>query len=210
MRWDFWRSKRTGQPSSGRLEPFDIARTGLGARNYDLYKRLLDSRIVFVGSAIDDALAKVANAQLLFLQHQDPKAEIRVYLDSPGGSVTASLAIHDTMAVVRNDIATYCIGEAVGTAALLLSAGTKGKRFALVHSRISLADIWGGTAFMEKDAGAAEAEIARLRAAVFGAYAKHTGQSPESIANQHGTGRDIGPDEALRLGLIDSIITEPA
>jgi ATP-dependent Clp protease protease subunit len=173
---------------------------------YDIFSRLLGERIVFVSTAIDDAIANVTVANLLLLHRQDPRADVSVYVNSPGGSVTASLAIYDAMKSLQNDIATYAIGQAVGTAALLVAAGAKGKRFALPHARFAFVEPRGGKKGSASEIATEAEEIARLKQVIYGAFAEHTGRPIELIASQHAAGKHFDSKEALELGVIDKII----
>jgi len=188
------------------LVPIVVEQTGRGERAYDIYSRLLKDRIVFIGSGIDDVVANLVIAQMLFLQMEDPKKDINVYLNSPGGMVTAGLAIYDTMQFVKPDVATYCIGQAASMGALLLTAGTKGKRFSLPHSRIMIHQPWGGAQGAAADISIQAQEILRLRDRLNEIIASHSGQSLEKV--QKDTDRDffMSADEAKDYGLIDEVI----
>jgi len=166
----------------------------------DVFSRLLKERIVYVGTAIDDTVGSLVSAQLLQLQGEDPTKDIHFYVNSPGGAITASFAIYDTMALVKNDIATYVIGRAAGTALLLVAAGTKGKRFALPHARLEFVEIWGGNAETDPDA------LRRARKAIFDAFVEHTGQSFQAIERAQQVGRVYGPWEGVTFGLVDKVI----
>src|SRR5438270_12610666 len=164
------------------LVPIVIERSGREERAMDIYSRLLQDRIIILGSAIDDTVANLVVAQMLVLAHQDAKADIHLYVNSPGGSVTAGLAIYDTMQFVKCDIATYCIGQAASMGSVLLCAGTKGKRFALPHARIMLHQPWGGTQGTAKDIEIQADEIKRLKNDTYEIYSKHTGKTTAQIA----------------------------
>lgn len=186
--------------------PFVIEQTGRSERAYDIYSRLLKDRIIFLGSALDDNMANTIVAQMLFLQTEDPDKDIHIYINSPGGIVSAGLAIYDTMQYVKPDISTYCIGQAASMAALLLSAGTKGKRFALPNSRIMLHQPWGGFQGQASDIGIQAKEILRLKDTLNNIISKHTGQFIEKI--QSDTDRDfyMSGQEAKEYGIVDDVI----
>jgi ATP-dependent Clp protease protease subunit len=187
--------------------PIVIEQTGRTERAYDIYSRLLKDRIIFVGTGIDDMVANIVIAQLLFLQTDDPDKNIHVYINSPGGVVSSGLAIYDTMQYVKPDIATYCIGQAASMGALLLSAGTKGKRFALPNSRIMLHQPMGGFHGQATDIEIHAREILRMKDTLNKIIAFHTGQSLEKI--QADTDRDffMSGDEAKEYGIVDEVIS---
>jgi ATP-dependent Clp protease protease subunit len=187
--------------------PIVIEQTGRTERAYDIYSRLLKDRIVFIGSPIDDYIANLVIAQLLFLQSEDPERDIHIYINSPGGSVSSGLAIYDTMQYVKCDIATYCIGMAASMGALLLSAGTKGKRYALPHSRIMIHQPMGGFYGQATDVEIHAREILKMKENLNRILAYHTGQPIEKI--QADTERDffMSAEEALNYGIVDSVIT---
>jgi len=187
--------------------PIVIEQTGRTERAYDIYSRLLKDRIVFIGSPIDDYIANLVIAQLLFLQSEDPERDIHIYINSPGGSVSSGLAIYDTMQYVKCDIATYCIGMAASMGALLLSAGTKGKRYALPHSRIMIHQPMGGFYGQATDVEIHAREILKMKENLNRILALHTGQPIEKI--QADTERDffMSAEEALNYGIVDSVIT---
>ncbi len=187
--------------------PIVIEQTGRTERAYDIYSRLLKDRIIFIGSAIDDYIANLVIAQLLFLQSEDPEKDIHLYINSPGGSVTSGLAIYDTMQYLRCDIATYCIGMAASMGALLLSAGTKGKRYALPHSRIMIHQPMGGFYGQATDVEIHAREILKMKETLNRILSNHTGQPYEKI--QVDTERDffMSADEAMQYGIVDSVIT---
>ncbi|MCM8800966.1 MAG: ATP-dependent Clp endopeptidase proteolytic subunit ClpP [Candidatus Omnitrophica bacterium] len=176
-------------------------------RAYDIYSRLLKDRIIFIGTAIDDNVANLVIAQMLFLQMEDVNKDINIYINSPGGSVTSGLAIYDTMQFVKCDVATYCVGQAASLGALLLAAGTKGKRFALPNSRVLIHQPWGGIQGVAEDISIHAKEILKLRERLNEILAHHTGQSLEKI--QKDTDRDyfMSAYEAKEYGLIDEVIT---
>jgi ATP-dependent Clp protease, protease subunit len=187
--------------------PIVIEQTGRTERAYDIYSRLLKDRIIFVGSGIDDNVANIVIAQLLFLQTEDPEKDIHLYVNSPGGIVSSGLAIYDTMQYVKPDIATYCIGQAASMGALLLSAGAKGKRFALPHSRIMIHQPMGGFQGQATDIEIHAREILRMKETLNKILANHTGQSFEKI--QADTDRDffMSGDEAKEYGIVDEVIS---
>ena len=188
------------------LVPMVVEQSPRGERAYDIYSRLLKDRVVFIGTPVDDMVANLIIAQLLFLQNEDPDKEINVYINSPGGSVTAGLAIYDTMQFVKPPVATYCVGQAASMGALLLCAGTKGKRFALPAARIMIHQPWGGVQGAASDISIQAREILRLKEHLNELLVKHTGQPLEKI--QRDTDRDyfMSADEAKEYGLIDEVI----
>ncbi len=190
--------------------PIVIEQTARGERAYDIYSRLLRERIVFIGSPIDDHLANLVIAQLLFLEAEDPDRDITLYINSPGGIVTAGLAIYDTMQYIKPDVVTLCLGQAASMAAVLLAGGAKGKRFALPHSRIMLHQPIGSFQGQATDVDIQAREILRLREILNNILAKHTGQPFDRI--QKDTERDfyMSSEEAQKYGIIDKILTERA
>ncbi len=187
--------------------PIVIEQTGRSERAYDIYSRLLKDRIIFIGSGIDDNVANIVIAQLLFLQTEDPEKDIHLYINSPGGIVSSGLAIYDTMQYVKPDIATYCIGQAMSMGALLLSAGTKGKRYALPHSRIMIHQLMGGFQGQATDIEIHAREILKMKDALNKILSIHTGQSIEKI--QVDTDRDffMSGQEAKEYGIVDEVIS---
>ena len=192
--------------ASDYMIPYVVEQTGKGERTYDIYSRLLLDRIVFLSGEVHDEMANAICAQLLFLQSQDAKKEISVYVNSPGGSVTAGLAIYDTMQFVKCPIATYCIGQAASMGAVLLSAGTKGRRFALPNARIMVHQPSGGAEGKATDIEITAKEILRLKDVLNGILAKHSGKKFEDVARD--TERDyfMSADEAKAWGLIDEVL----
>jgi len=188
------------------LIPMVIEQTGRGERAYDIYSRLLKDRIIFIGSAIDDLMANTVIAQLLFLQTEDPEKDIHIYINSPGGVVSSGLAIYDTMQYIKPDIGTYCIGQAASMGALLLTAGTKGKRFVLPHSRVMIHQPMGGFQGQATDIAIHAKEILKLRDTLNGILVTHTGQKIEKI--EEDTERDyfMSGQEAKEYGIIDDVI----
>ena len=189
------------------LVPMVIEQTTRGfERAYDIYSRLLKDRILFIGTPVDDYVANLVIAQLLFLQMEDKDKDVNVYINSPGGSVTAGLAIYDTMQFIKCDVATYCVGQAASMGAVLLSAGTKGKRFVLPNSRVMIHQPWGGVQGAAADISIQAKEILKLRDQINNILAHHTGQSLEKI--QKDTDRDyfMSAQESKDYGLIDEVI----
>ncbi len=188
------------------LIPFVVEKTSRGERSYDIYSRLLKDRIVFLGSEIDDNVANVVIAQLLFLESEDPAADVYLYINSPGGMVTSGLAIYDTMQYVRPDICTLCLGQASSMGALLLAAGTAGKRWALPHSRIMIHQPLGGFRGQATDIEIHAREILRLRGALNQILSRHTGKDIETIGSD--TERDFFMDgeQAVAYGIVDRVI----
>ena len=186
--------------------PMVVEGDGRTERAYDIYSRLLKDRIIFIGSAIDNHVANVVIAQLLFLQMEDPDKDINVYINSPGGEVTSGLAIYDTMQFVKPDVNTYCVGQAASMGAVLLTAGAKGKRFALPHSRIMLHQPWGGMQGTASDINIHAQEILRLKERLENVLVKHTGQKIDKIKTD--TDRDyfMNSEEALKYGVVDKVI----
>ena len=190
------------------LVPMVIEQTSRGyERAYDIYSRLLKDRIIFIGTPIDDNVANLIVAQMLFLQMEDVNKEINIYINSPGGSVTAGLAIYDTIQFVKPDVATYCLGQATSMGALLLCAGKKGKRFALPNSRIMIHQPWGGIQGAAEDISRHAQEILKLRDRINEIFSVHTGRPLEKI--QKDTDRDffMSAEESVAYGLADKIIT---
>jgi len=187
--------------------PIVIEQTGRSERAYDIYSRLLKDRIIFIGTAIDDYVANIVIAQLLFLQTEDPEKDIHLYINTPGGIVSSGLAIYDTMQYVKPDIATYCIGQAASMGALLLSAGSKRKRFALPHSRIMIHQPMGGFQGQATDVEIHAREILKMKDTLNSILSAHTGQTLEKI--QADTDRDffMSGYEAKEYGLVDEVIS---
>ncbi|QMU56465.1 MAG: ATP-dependent Clp endopeptidase proteolytic subunit ClpP [Candidatus Mycalebacterium zealandia] len=186
--------------------PFVVEQTGRGERSYDIFSRLLRDRIIFIGSVIDDAIANLVIAQLVFLESEDPDKPVNLYINSPGGNVTAGLAIYDTMQYVKNEISTLCIGQAASMAAVLLAGGSAGRRQALPHSRIMIHQVLGGIQGQASDIEIHAKEILRVRQELNGILKTHTGQTLENIEKD--TDRDffMTAEEAMSYGVIDSII----
>ena len=192
------------------LVPMVVEQTSRGERAYDIYSRLLKDRIVFIGTPIDDVVSNLIIAQILFLQMEDADKDINIYINSPGGSVTAGLAIYDTMQFVKPSVATYCVGQASSMGALLLAAGTKGKRFALPNSRIMIHQPWGGVQGAAADISIQAREILRLKDVINEVIVKHTGQSLDKV--QRDTDRDyfMSAEEAKQYGIVDEVISNIA
>lgn len=188
------------------LVPMVVEQTGRGERGYDIYSRLLKDRIVFIGTPIDDNVANVIIAQMLYLQSEDPSKDISLYINSPGGSVTAGLAIYDTMQFVRCDVTTYCVGQAASMGAVLLAAGTKGKRLALPNARIMIHQPWGGVQGQASDISIQAKEILRTRDRLNEILALHTGKAIEVISKD--TDRDffMSAAEGRDYGLVDDVV----
>ena len=188
------------------LVPIVVEQSPRGERAYDIYSRLLKDRIIFIGTPVDDVISNLIIAQLLFLQNEDPDKEISIYINTPGGSVTAGLAIYDTMQFVKPPVATYCVGQAASMGALLLCAGAKGKRFALPDARIMIHQPWGGVQGAAADISIQAKEILRLREKIDELLAKHTKQSLDKI--QKDTDRDyfMSAEESKAYGIIDEVI----
>jgi len=188
------------------LVPMVVEQTGHGERGYDIYSRLLKDRIILLGTPIDDDVANLIVAQLLFLQSDDPKKDIDLYINSPGGSITAGLAIYDTMQVLSCDVKTYCIGQAASMGAVLLAAGAPKKRFALPNARIMIHQPWGGTQGTAADINIQAQEILRLRTNLNKILADHTGQNVKKISED--TERDffMSAAEAKKYGLVDGVV----
>ncbi len=193
-------------PQFNYLVPMVLEKTPNGERSYDLYSRLLKDRIIFLGTAIDDMVANLVVAQLLFLESQDKTKEIKLYINSPGGSVTSGLAIYDAMQYVKSDVSTICVGMAASMGAVLLAGGTKGKRFALPHAEVMIHQVLGGFEGQATDIKIHAERILKMKENLNGILAKHTGQTLKKI--QEDTERDnfMEPEEAKNYGLVDHVI----
>lgn len=187
--------------------PFVVEQTGRTERAMDIYSRLLKDRIIFIGSPIFDELANIVIAQFLFLQMEEPKKDISLYINSPGGSVTAGLAIYDTMKFVKPDVATYCVGQAASMAAVLLAAGTPGKRFALPHSRVMLHQPWGGITGQASEVYIQAQEILRLKGRLNDILSSHTGKKLEQIEKDTDREFYMTAEEAMQYGIVDKVVT---
>ncbi len=189
------------------LVPMVVEKTGQGERAYDIYSRLLKERIIFLGTGIDDHVANLVIAQLLFLQSEDKDKDIYIYVNSPGGSVTAGLAIYDTMQYIKPDVSTICIGQAASMGAVLLTAGAKGKRYSLPNSRIMIHQPWGGAQGTASDISIQAEEILRMKDELNRIIANHSGQTVEKVKKD--TDRDffMSAQQAKEYGLVDGVIT---
>jgi len=190
----------------GNLVPIVIEKTGRGERSYDIYSRLLKDRIIFIGPNIDDYTSSLVIAQILFLMSDNKNQDINIYINSPGGSVTAGLAIYDTMQFVPCDIATYAIGQAASMAAILLAAGTKGKRHALPHARIMIHQPWGGTVGTAADIQIQAKELRRNKQMLTEILSRHTGQPLDRIERDSDRDFFLTPEQARDYGLVDEVI----
>ena len=190
------------------LVPMVVEQTSRGERAYDIFSRLLKERIIFIGTAISDDVANLIIAQLLFLQGEDAEKDVSLYINSPGGSVTAGLAIYDTIQFLKCDVSTYCVGQAASMGAVLLAAGAKGKRYALPNARIMIHQPWGGVQGQASDISIQAKEILRLRDSLNSILSYHTGKSIEEIAKD--TERDffMSGDEAKKYGLVDEVVAK--
>jgi ATP-dependent Clp protease protease subunit len=190
----------------GYLTPIVIEKTGRGERSYDIWSRLLKDRIIFIGTPIDDYIANLVIAQLLFLQMENKSQDINVYINTPGGHVYAGMAIYDTMQFVHCDVATYCIGQASSMGALLLAAGTKGKRYSLPHSRIMMHQPSGGAQGTAADIRIQADEILHLKKTLTKLFAKHSGQPVDKVAKDGDRDHFMSADEAKKYGLVDEVV----
>ncbi len=190
------------------LVPMVVEQTGRGERAYDIYSRLLKERIVFLGTPVDDTVASLIIAQLLFLESEDPEKDIYLYINSPGGGVYAGLAIYDTMQYIRPPVATICIGMSASIAALLLAGGAKGKRTALPNSRIMIHQPWGGTQGTASDIHIQAEEILKIKKQINGILAGHTGKSDAQIEKDTDRDRYMSAEEAKTYGIIDNILVK--
>ncbi|MDQ1336251.1 MAG: ATP-dependent Clp protease proteolytic subunit [Thermodesulfobacteriota bacterium] len=190
------------------LIPMVIEQSGRGERAYDIYSRLLKDRIIFIGEQVEDSMANIIIAQMLFLESEDPDKDINIYINSPGGSVTAGLAIYDTMQYIRPDVATICMGQTTSMAALLLASGAKGKRYALPHGRVMIHQPLGGAQGQATDIDIHAREILKIRDSLNDILAKHTGQDIERIRKD--TERDyfMSSHEAKEYGIVDKVISK--
>jgi ATP-dependent Clp protease protease subunit len=189
------------------LIPSVIEQTGRGERSYDIYSRLLKERIIFLGSDLDDITADLVMAQLIFLEYEDPEKDITLYINSPGGIVSSGLAIYDTIQYIKPDVSTICIGQAASMGAVLLAAGTKGKRYALPHSRIMLHQPLGGAGGQAADIAIHAKEIVRVKQTLNELIQKHSGQPLDVIARDTDRNFYMSGEEAKAYGLIDEILT---
>ena len=189
--------------------PMVVENSSRGERAYDIYSRLLKERIIFLGGPIDDSVANVVIAQMLFLESEDPDKDIHLYINSPGGVVTAGLAIYDTMQYIKPDVSTICIGQAASMGSILLTAGAAGKRYALPHARIMIHQPLGGAQGQSTDIQIQAKEILRLREVGNNILARHTGQDPEKINVDTERDNFMSAEEAKAYGLIDEVVTRP-
>ncbi len=196
----------THRPSS-MLIPMVVEQTGRGERSYDIYSRLLKDRIVFIGTPIDDHIANLVIAQLLFLQMEDPKKDVHIYINSPGGSVTAGLAIYDTMQFLTCDVVTYCLGMAASMGAVLLAAGTHGKRFALPNSDIMIHQVSGGAQGQASDVERQVEFMFKLKKRLIRILAEHTGKDAETVGRDSDRDYYMTAEEAMAYGLVDHVVT---
>ncbi|MBA2378574.1 MAG: ATP-dependent Clp endopeptidase proteolytic subunit ClpP [Blastocatellia bacterium] len=188
------------------LVPMVVEQTSRGERAFDIYSRLLKDSIIFIGTPIDDQIANLLVAQLLFLEAEDPERDINLYINTPGGSITAGMAIYDTMQFIKNDVTTICIGQCASMGALLLTAGTKGKRFALPHSRVLIHQPSGGATGQATDVRIMAEEILRMRELTSRLLALHSGQSFDQVEKDVERDRILSPVQAKEYGLIDEVI----
>jgi ATP-dependent Clp protease, protease subunit len=188
------------------LVPMVVEQTSRGERAFDIYSRLLKDSIIFIGTPIDDTIANLIVAQLLFLEAEDPERDINLYINSPGGSITAGMAIYDTMQFIKNDVTTICVGQCASMGALLLTAGTKGKRFALPHARILIHQPSGGASGQATDVRIMAEEILRMRELTSRIIANHSGQSFDQVEKDVERDRILTPVQAKEYGLIDEVI----
>ena len=186
--------------------PYIIENTGRGERAMDIYSRLLKDRIIFIGTPIDDGVANVVIAQLLYLQMEDPKKDIHIYINSPGGIVTGGMAIYDTINFLQCDVVTYCVGMAASMATVLLAAGTKGKRFALPNSRVMIHQPSGGAGGQASDIAIAAKEIIRWRRTLNEVIAKHTGKTAEQVEKDSDRDYYLSAEEAKTYGIVDHVV----
>ncbi|MCI0531130.1 MAG: ATP-dependent Clp endopeptidase proteolytic subunit ClpP [candidate division Zixibacteria bacterium] len=187
------------------LVPFVVEQTGRGERAYDIFSRLLKDRIVFIGTPVDDVIANLVIAQMLFLEAEDPEKDIQLYINSPGGLVTAGLAIYDTMQFVKPDVATTCVGLAASMGAFLLAAGTKGKRAALPNARVMIHQPWGGVQGQVTDIQIQAKELTLIKQRLNEILVKHTGQPMEKIEKDTDRNYFMSPTEAQEYGIIDQV-----
>jgi ATP-dependent Clp protease protease subunit len=193
---------------SSQLVPIVVEQTGRGERAYDIFSRLLKERIVFIGMPIDDVVASLVIAQLLFLESEDPEKDIHLYINSPGGSISSGLAIYDTMQYIRPDVSTICIGMAASMSAVLLAGGTKGKRTALPNSRIMIHQPWGGIQGSATDIRIQAEEILRMKKRINEILARHTGKPPDQVEKDSDRDYYMSSEEAKEYGLIDNILVK--
>jgi ATP-dependent Clp protease protease subunit len=186
--------------------PSVIEKTGYGERHYDIFSRLLKDRIIFIGTPIEDTISNLVIAQMLFLQNENKNQDINIYINSPGGSITAGLAIYDTMQFVQCDVATFCVGQAFSMAAVLIASGTKGKRYGLPHTRIMLHQPWGGTRGTATDISIQAEEIMYMKRCLNEILAKHSGQPMDKIEKDFDRDFYMSAQEAKEYGIVDEVI----
>jgi len=202
--------KTTPETQALNLIPIVVEQTARGERSYDIYSRLLKERVVFIVGPIDDYVANVVVAQLLFLESENPDKDISVYINSPGGVVTAGLSIYDTMQFVKPDISTICVGQAASMGSLLLAAGAKGKRYSLPHSRVMIHQPHGGAQGQASDIEIQAKEILYMRERLNQIFVKHTGQTMEAIQKDTDRDRFMSGEEAVKYGIIDKVLDRRA
>lgn len=188
------------------LIPYVIEQSSRGERSYDIFSRLLKERIIFLGTAIDDDVSSIVIAQLLFLQSEDPNKDIHLYINSPGGSVSAGMAIYDTMQYIKPDVSTMCVGMAASMGQVLLTAGAKGKRYALPHSRVMMHQPLGGTQGQASDIEIYTREMIKIRESLYSVISKHTGQTVDKIMKDADRDNWMSSEDALNYGIIDKIL----
>lgn len=188
------------------LIPYVIEQSSRGERSYDIFSRLLKDRIIFLGTAIDDNVSSIVIAQLLFLQSEDPNKDIHMYINSPGGSVSAGMAIYDTMQYIKPDVSTMCVGMAASMGQVLLTAGAKGKRYSLPHSRVMMHQPLGGTQGQASDIEIYTREMIKIRETLYSVISKHTGQTVEKIMKDADRDNWMSSEDALNYGIIDKIL----
>ncbi len=188
------------------LVPIVVEQSARGERAYDIYSRLLKDRIVFLGSAIDDTVANVAIAQMLFLEAEDPERDIYIYINSPGGSISAGLGIYDTMQYIKPDVVTICMGQAASMGAVLLAAGAKGKRSALPHARIMIHQPWGGSQGQASDIEIYAKEILAMKDKLIAILANHTGKDTKRILADSDRNYFMSAEESVKYGIVDEVI----
>ncbi|MCC6933781.1 MAG: ATP-dependent Clp endopeptidase proteolytic subunit ClpP [Deltaproteobacteria bacterium] len=186
--------------------PYVIEQTGRGERSYDIYSRLLKDRIIFLGCEVNDVVANLITAQLLFLESEDPEKDIHFYINSPGGSVTAGMAIYDTMQFISADVCTYCLGQAASMGALLLAAGANSKRYSLPHARIMIHQPMGGFQGQVSDVEIHAEEMRRMKRELNQILSSHTGKSVEEVTKDTDRDNFMSPEEAKKYGIIDSVV----
>ena len=202
--------RKVHEPRALNLVPMVVEQSSRGERAYDIYSRLLKERVVFIVGPVEDQMANLVVAQLLFLESENPDKDIHLYINSPGGVVSAGLAIYDTMQFVRPDVSTMCVGQAASMGALLLAAGAKGKRFCLPHSRVMIHQPLGGFQGQATDIDIHAREILKLREQLNEIFARHTGQSVEQIARDTERDHFLGPEQAMEYGLVDEVLSQRA